>query len=357
MFKRSGGIWWVCIRQKNAKPIQKSLQTTDRKLAKSIEAKIRTEIVEGKYYKKPIGNDKTFSQLVDKFMKEYAPKKSVNMQNSYAASIKHLIPFFGDSHLSSITRKNISRYKVLRRDEGAKPSTINSELAMLSRAFTLAVDEWEWLTNKPFLKITREKENNEKGKYLTADEGKTLLENCPEWLKDLVVFALNTGLRQDEQLSLTWQRVSLLRKTILIQETKSGKPRSVPLNQTAISILEQRAKTRCIKNDFVFISSHGAKINKQTLISAFKKALRESGISDFSWHGLRRTFATRLAHKGLDIYKISKLLGHEDVSTTQKRYAHHCTESLRVGVEILDVDYNLTTIDEKRVFSDASKSP
>ena len=357
MFKRSGGIWWVCIRQKNAKPIQKSLQTTDRKLAKSIEAKIRTEIVEGKYYKKPIGNDKTFSQLVDKFMKEYAPKKSVSMQNSYVASIKHLVPFFGDLHISSITRKHISRYKVLRRDEGAKPATINRELAMLSKAFTLAVDEWEWLPHKPFLKITREKENNEKEKYLTADEEETILENCIEWLKDLVVFALNTGLRQDEQLSLTWQRVSLSRKTILIQETKSGKPRSIPLNQTAISILEQRAKTRCIKNDFVFISSHGAKINKQTLISAFKKALRESGISDFSWHGLRRTFATRLAHKGLDIYKISKLLGHENVSTTQKRYAHHCTESLRVGVEILDVDYNLTTIDEKRVFSDASKSP
>ena len=117
MFKRSG-IWWVCIRH-NGRKIQRSLQTTDRKLAKSIEAKIRTEIVEGKYYKKPIGNDKTFSQLVAKFMKEYAPKKSVNMQNSYAASIKHLVPFFGDLHISSITRKNISRYKVLRRDEGA----------------------------------------------------------------------------------------------------------------------------------------------------------------------------------------------------------------------------------------------
>ncbi len=195
MFKRSG-IWWVCIRQ-NGRKVQKSLHTTDRKLAKSIEAKIRTEIVEGKYYEKPIGDHKTFLQLVDKFMKEYAPKKSVSMQNSYAASIKHLVPFFGDLHVSSITRKHISRYKVLRRDEGAKPATINRELAMLSKAFTLAVDEWEWLTNKPFLKITREKENNEKGKYLTADEGKTLLENCPEWLKDLVVFALNTGLRQD----------------------------------------------------------------------------------------------------------------------------------------------------------------
>ncbi|MFQ5788492.1 MAG: tyrosine-type recombinase/integrase [Thermodesulfobacteriota bacterium] len=63
-------------------------------------------------------------------------------------------------------------------------------------------------------------------------------------------------------------------------------------------------------------------------------------MSDFSWHVLRRTFATCLAHKGLGIYKISKLLDHEDVRTTQKRYAVHCTKSLRMGVEFLDVDYN-----------------
>ncbi len=60
-------------------------------------------------------------------------------------------------------------------------------------------------------------------------------------------------------------------------------------------------------------------MNNCKLIRAFKKAVSKSGISDFTWHGLRRTFATRLAHKGLDIYKISKLLGHEDVQKTQKR--------------------------------------
>ena len=72
-------------------------------------------------------------------------------------------------------------------------------------------------------------------------------------------------------------------------------------------------------------------------------------------NGLRRTFATRLAHKGLDIYKISRLLGHEDVQTTQKRYAHHCTESLRIGVDILDVDFNLTSVGEKEGLLSASK--
>ncbi len=96
-------------------------------------------------------------------------------------------------------------------------------------------------------------------------------------------------------------------------------------------------------------------MNNCNLIRAFKKAVRKTGINGFTWHGLRRTFATRLAHRGLDIYKISRLLGHEDVQTTQKRYAHHCTESLRIGVDILDVDFNLTAMGEKEGFLGASK--
>ena len=136
---------------------------------------------------------------------------------------------------------------------------------------------------------------------------------------------------------------------------KSGKPRSVPLNKTTLGILERRAKTKSIKKDLVFFSSHGTKLDNSNLVRAFKEALRKAKISDFTWHGLRRTFATRLAHKGLDIYKISRLLGHADVQTTQKRYAHHCTESLRIGVDILDPDYVLTTFGEKEGFLGASK--
>ena len=334
MFKRNG-VWWCCIRH-NGRKVQKSLETSDKKLAKDIEAKIRTEIVEDTFFDKPIGNDKTFSQLINKFMVEYAPKKSVNMQKSYATSRKHLIPFFGDLNLVSISPKMLSRYTVMRRSEGAAPASINREFALLSKAFTLAVEEWEWLQHKPYRKILKEKENNERERYLSLNEEKRLLENCPEWLKDLIVFSLNTGLRQNEQLSLTWSRVSLTRKTILIQETKSGKPRSIPLNQTALNILERKAKTMSIKNDFVFISSRGTRMDNHNLIRAFKNALERARINDFTWHGLRRTFATRMAHKGVDIYKISRLLGHEDVRTTQKSYAHHCPESLRDGVEMGD---------------------
>ena len=162
MFKRSG-VWWTCIRH-NGRKIQKSLETHDRKLAKAIEAKIRTDIIERKYYEKPIGREKAFKQLMERFMKEHAPKVSAGMQRSYASSLKHLIPFFGDATLLSISRKKISRYKVLRMDEGAMPATINRELAMVSKAFTLALEDWEWISgnDKPFSKMPYEKENNER---------------------------------------------------------------------------------------------------------------------------------------------------------------------------------------------------
>ena len=58
------------------------------------------------------------------------------------------------------------------------------------------------------------------------------------------------------------------------------------------------------KNGLASFSNCGTKLNNCNLIRAFKKAVKKTGISDFTWHGLRRTFVTRLAHKGLNIYKI-----------------------------------------------------
>ena len=351
MFKRAG-VWWCCIRH-NGRKIQKSLETSDRRLAKAIEAKIRTEIVEGSYFEKLVGSNKTFKQLMEKFMREHAPKVSENMQKSYSSSLKHLIPFFGDLTLLSISRKKISGYKVLRRDEGAKPATINRELAMLSKAFTLALEDWEWINgnDKPFSKISYEKENNERDRWLIEDEEKRLLENSPGWLREIISFALNTGLRQDELLSLEWNRVNLFRKTILIQNTKNGKPKTVPLNQIAIGVIERKSeeKVRRLKNDFVFVSSHGTKIDRHNLRRAFNNAVRKAEIEDFKFHDLRHSFCTKLAQRGVDIYKIAKLAGHEDIRMTQ-RYSHHCPESLRAGVRVLESDYNLTTMEKKGEF-------
>jgi len=308
MFKR-GGVWWTCIRYEDKK-VQKSLETDDRRLAQAIEAKIRAEIAEGKFFDKPVGQSKTFKDMMEKFMQEHAPKVSKNMQKSYASSLKHLATFWGNSKLSDIKPKLISEYKVLRKNKGIKPATINRELAMLSKAFNLAVKEWEWIRDNPVSRVPKEKENNERDRWLNAEDEKRLLENSSSWLKDIIIFDLNTGLRQDELLSLQWSRVDLFRKIIIIQESKNGKPRTIPLNQIALDILMEKAKIRNLKSDLVFLSNMSTKIDRHNLRRAFNIALDKSGIQNFHFHDLRHTFATRLAQRGIDIYKISKVFGN-----------------------------------------------
>ncbi len=356
MFVRNG-VWHICIRH-NGKKIQRSLnipagKKEHKKIAKDMESKIRVQLIEDTFFDKPIACTKTLRQMMDKFIKEHAPKNSKSMQRSYSSYLKHLIRIFGNIKLTLISPKKVTRYKVLRRQEGAKPATINREMAMLLKAFNLSIREWEWIKDNPVSKVPFEKENNKRDRWLSGDEEKRLLEFCPDWLREIVIFALNTGLRQDELLSLEWSRVSIARKTILIQKTKSGRPRTIPLNRFAFGVLNDKfeEKVRNIK-DLVFVSSVGTKINPSNLRREFYKVLKMAEIENFKFHDLRHTFASRLAQKGIDIYKIAKLLGHEDIRMTQ-RYAHHCPESLRVGVEILESDCVLTSVDQKEVLTHA----
>jgi hypothetical protein len=91
MFKRSN-IWWTCISH-NGKKIQKSLGTSNKKPAQAVEANIKTELVEGSYFEKLIGRNKTYKDMMDKFMIEHTPKVSSSMRSSYATSLKHLNPY------------------------------------------------------------------------------------------------------------------------------------------------------------------------------------------------------------------------------------------------------------------------
>lgn len=216
-----------------------------------------------------------------------------------------------------------------------------------------AFKEWEWVKENPVLKISREKENSGGDRWLTGNEENRLLENSPQWLRDIIVFVLHTGLRQGELLSLHWSMVNLFNKTIVIQETKNGKPRTIPLLEISLAILTEKAKVRNLKCDLVFLSNTMTKIDCHNLTKAFNNATKMAEIQDFHFHDLRHTFATRLAQSGYGLCKISELLGHYDISMTQ-RYAHHNIESLRDGMQVLEKsDYNLTTVGKNRNVSTA----
>lgn len=334
LFKR-GSVWWMRLSH-NGKQRRKSTGTADRKLAERIYHKLLGDIAEGKWFERLPGEEKTFREMMDRYMAEHSiPNKASSEKDR--SSLTHLLPFFGSYRISQIKPSRINEYKGKRRLEEASPCTINRELALMKHAYSLALKEWEWVHDNPVKKVSMEKEPPSRDRWLTDEEEETLLSVSPLWLRPMILFAVETGCRRGEMLSLSWRSVDLSRRVITINRSKTGEKRSIPLTQLAVDVLKEREneKVRSIKEDLVFAYPPGKRVNPYTLKSAFEKAMERAHIEDFRWHDLRHTFASRLAQAGIDPYAIQRLMGHKSFSTTQ-RYAHHHVESLRRGIETLE---------------------
>ena len=331
LYKR-GQVWWMSFLCKG-KRYRKSTETEDRKLAQRIYDKVRGEIAEGKWFERLPGEDKTFKEMMERYLNEYASKKI--SARSFQGYTKKPIAYLGDHILVEVTRRVINDYKVKRLNEGIKPATLNRELATMKKAFNLAIREWEWVEKNPVQGVSMEEENNKRDRWLITEEEGRLLKVCPSWLRELVIVALNTGMRLGEIISLEWKGVDLFRKTVTVFKSKNKEPRTIPINETVFEMLKSKGKAKSIKTDLVFYTDNHTMLLKTGVDHAFQTALKKVGIKDFRFHDLRHTFATRVVQSGKDLYKVQRLLGHKTPSMTQ-RYAHHYPESLRDAVEVLD---------------------
>jgi integrase len=340
LYRRKGSpMWWLSFTV-NQQPYRRSTGTPNRKLAEKIYAKVQTQVTEGKWFETDEARQHTFEEMVRKYLTEYCrthKAASTTLRDERYIN-GHLMPFFGGLTLEKITPKLINQYKTHRLDVN-KLGTVAIDLRILSKMFNLAVKEWEWCKENPVAKVSIGKLHNEVDRWLTYEEEEQLLKYLPQWLKEIVLFALNTGMRQNEILSLKWSEVDLFRKTVSVMKSKNYEKRVVPLNEVALTLLSQKAKVRAMSG-FVFPDPKtGEKIVPENIMWRFYAAQEKAGIPHVRFHDLRHTFSTRLIQNGIDLYKVSKLLGHKDIRTTQ-RYAHHYSESLRDGVEVLDVFYS-----------------
>lgn len=331
---RRGQVWWMSFTHRG-KQVRKPTNVRDKRLAEKIYHKVMTQLAEGQWLDKLEGEDRTFKELSDKYINEYAKLNKRSWQKDQERLNNHLIPFFGELIVTEISPKAISAYKGLRYQKGISPSTINRELTIMKHMYSMAVREWEWCRDNPVKRVSMEKEGQPRDRWLTYEEEKRLMATCPGWLQEIVTFALNTGMRQGEILSLRWQDVNLFSGIATLQETKNGERRSIPLNRTVWEFLKSKSKVRYLASDYVFANDAGKKMDGGNLRTDFMKALKAAKVEGFCFHDLRHTFATRLVQRGIDLYKVQKLLGHRDNKTTQ-RYAHHYPESLRDGVDVLD---------------------
>ncbi len=335
-----GKVWWMNFMYQGQQ-VRRSTGTADRRLAESILAKVRVQIIEGRFFETREETTRTFEELMARYLTEHAARKS--QPRHYRGYAKSLTAFFGGRTLAEITPKLIVEYKNRRYAAGLKPASINRELASMKTAFNLGVREWEWCRENPVSKVSMERENNQRDRWLSVEEEARLLQACAPWLYELVTFALHTGMRMGEIVELTWRGVDVSRRTVMVFRSKNGERRTIPVNETVLHVMKQKVTGRQVRvmtqadfsGDFVFPSKSGTALESGHLRRAFRLALSKAQIDDFHFHDLRHTFATRLVQAGVDLYKVQRLLGHKSPIMTQ-RYAHHYPESLRDGVEILD---------------------
>lgn len=243
---------------------------------------------------------------------------------------------FGRLNLTEISPPMIETFKQ-RRLEGKtlykrkrNPATVNRELSVLSKIFSLAFDA-ELIENNPCRRVRKFRTDCRRTRYLTFEEEAKLFEQLQrqEWVQRIVTMAINTGMRQGEIFNLSWFDVDFTRSLIHVRVSKNGKDRFVPINQTVREMLEGMPRT----SEYVFPSPK----TKERLVDVkfrFDKAKRDAGIKDFRFHDLRQTAATRMADCGADAFTLASIFGWSDVRMAL-RYTHATDEAKRRAVENL----------------------
>ena len=145
-----------------------------------------------------------------------------------------------------------------------------------------------------------------------------------------------------EILGLTWAGVDLSRRTVMVFKSKNGERRTIPAQSDRAGTAEAQIWKPTGGNGVGVSERSADAVECEQISRSLHLALKKAKMTDFHFHDLRHTFATRMVQAGVDLYKVQRLLGHKSPIMTQ-RYAHHYPESLRDGVEVLDVGRKVST--------------
>ncbi|MEX5217495.1 MAG: site-specific integrase [Nitrospira sp.] len=337
LFKRHH-VWWMSFSYQG-RQIRRSTGSTDRRLAEAVLAKVKVKLIEGQYFDRLEEQERTVSDMMERYLRERVIGLSRHGERRARAMLKHLVPVFGATMLARVTPKDLASYKWRRQQEGAAPATIVKELAFMKAAFNVAIREWEWCRDNPVRRVSMGKVNNARVRYCDDETLARIYQACPAWLQPIVMVARYTGLRRDNVVSLHWGQVDLARGFIVLDHTKNGDRLGVPLCDPVIKTLEDIKPTRPYASGPVFLQRNGDPVTGDMVTIAFRRACHAVGVADFRFHDLRHTFASALVQRGVDLYRVQRLLGHRDGRMTQ-RYAHLSPENLREAVQVFKDDYH-----------------
>ena len=313
-----GTVYKVSIRRKGARTVSKTFK--NRKLALQFANRIESDREQLLAYGRVSVNKIMFSELAEDYLRNSYSGKYPNDQRM---KLKFWSKCIGNIYISEITTLDISKVLNTLTDRLSN-ATINRYKAAVSVVFSYACLQYE-LPHNPVKNIPSKPEDNKRVRYLSNDERKRLFDACrySPWFKLylLVLTAITTGARKGELLRLRWSDIDFDRHTAYVSITKNGQPKVLPLTK---SVIEEMYKYKLNNNSLIFNSE--IKPDKAFCFNKnWKKALEVSEIENFRFHDLRHTTASYLAQSGASLLEIADVLGHKQISVTQ-RYSHLCID-------------------------------
>ncbi len=297
-----GETWWLYITV-NGQRIRRSTETSDKRKAQEIHDQV-------KYSAKQL---KESGKTLNDALKLWLTARPRSDREKSA--IKCFLELYPNRPLSQT-----DGHSILDALNGYSASHYNRTTNIIRAAINLATERG-WC--KP-IKIYSRKAQANRLRFLSKAEWLRLQKELPEHVLAMATFAIATGLRQANLFSLKWAEVNLKEKLVWVDasESKSKKSISIPLSNTAMSILESQKD----KNDTYVFTYKGKPI--KSVKTAWNKALIRAKIENFTWHDLRHTWASWHVQSGTPLAVLKELGGWSDISMVM-RYAHLSPQHLR----------------------------
>lgn len=306
-----GRIWWISYNA-NGKRYREGVGPNRAEAIAALRERHK-DIITGKFYGNRKAQEVTFRALADKYWELHGPDlRSTAWRYMMIKVVNDLGAKYGDRPAGTITPADLQGYYNEIRARSSI-STANRYLTLIKAVFNNGLAKEIYHGPNPAAKVSKGQEPGPRQRYLSHAELRALLGSCDPRIFNLLSCAIYTGMRRGEMLALTWANVELAQGLIYILQSKSGKPREIPIAPNLREILEGMGP-----------QDPAAKVFDLPLITMrrlFVKALKATGITGFRFHDLRHTFASHFIMTTDNLPALQKILGHATPMMTQ-RYAH-----------------------------------
>ncbi len=227
---------------------------------------------------------------------------------------------YGSKRLNDLTKMQAQNFQAELLAEGLAPATANHHIKLIRRMLNLSV-EWNMLEKNPINRIAMLAEMNQKERYLSEEELARLVQvlktdSCRS-VSQIILFLMATGARLNEVLSATWDQVDRERKIWCIpaSNSKSKRLRIVPLNQSALDVINQLETEHKFHHLFINLRTSKPFVSIHKVWDKLRKKAR---LPEMRIHDARHFFCSALASSGRSLYEIQVLAGHSDPKTTMR---------------------------------------